>query len=711
MSFEEKVISFMREGAYKPLKIEELIRELNIEDKQEIKRFHKFIVELEDAGKVIKTRVGGYGVPEKMNLIVGKLQGNQSGFGFIIPDNPAVFTADVFVPANQMNGAMHGDQVVARLIKGGVGRKNEGEIIRILKRRSNLIVGRYESGRQFGFVVPDDQRISQDIFIPKGEAKELKNGMKVQVKIVRWPEQRRNPEGVVVDVLGFSGDKGVDTLSIIKKFELPEEFPQHVMSEVKLFSRDLTAADLEGRRDLRELCMVTIDGADAKDLDDAVSLHRKENGNLELGVHIADVGHYVTEGSALDKEAFLRGTSVYLVDRVIPMLPPELSNDICSLNPHEDRLSMSVFMEIDAKGRVVAHDFGASIIRTQERMTYDSVRAILEDNNEELNKRYEPLLPMFEEMRKLALILREKRFNRGALDFSVAEVKVKLDDDGKPIAIEKRPRTIAEMIIEEFMLLCNETVAEHFFRMNLPFVYRVHEKPNEEKMHHFREFVHNLGFTIKGTPDKIHPHVLQSLLKEVAGKTEERVVNTLLLRTMKQARYSSENAVHYGLAAEFYSHFTSPIRRYPDLIIHRLMREYLKEIPRQKRLTKIAKNNYDGAERASIRERLAMEAERESVDMKKVEFMVGKEGQKFDAIISGVTSFGIFAELDNLVEGLIHVSNMDDDYYHFHEEKLALIGERTGKTYRIGQPVRVILKRANKEDRQIDFNLIDSEND
>ena len=711
MSFEEKVISFMREGAYKPLKIEELIRELNIEDKQEIKRFHKFIVELEDAGKVIKTRVGGYGVPEKMNLIVGKLQGNQSGFGFIIPDNPAVFTADVFVPANQMNGAMHGDQVVARLIKGGVGRKSEGEIIRILKRRSNLIVGRFESGRQFGFVVPDDQRISQDIFIPKGEANELKNGMKVQVKIVRWPEQRRNPEGVVVDVLGFSGDKGVDTLSIIKKFELPEEFPHHVMSEVKLISRDLTAADLEGRRDLRELCMVTIDGADAKDLDDAVSLHRKENGNLELGVHIADVGYYVTEGSALDKEAFLRGTSVYLVDRVIPMLPPELSNDICSLNPHVDRLSMSVFMEIDAKGRVVAHDFGASVIRTQERMTYDSVRAILEDNNEELNKRYEPLLPMFEEMRKLALILREKRFNRGALDFSVAEVKVKLDDDGKPIAIEKRPRTIAEMIIEEFMLLCNETVAEHFFRMNLPFVYRVHEKPNEEKMHHFREFVHNLGFTIKGTPDKIHPHVLQSLLKEVEGKPEERVVNTLLLRTMKQARYSSENAVHYGLAAEFYSHFTSPIRRYPDLIIHRLMREYLKEIPRQKRLTKIAKNNYDGADRASIRERLAMEAERESVDMKKVEFMVGKEGQKFDAIISGVTSFGIFAELDNLVEGLIHVSNMDDDYYHFHEEKLALIGERTGKTYRIGQPVRVILKRANKEDRQIDFNLIDSEND
>ena len=711
MSFEERTLNYMREGAYKPLKIEELTSELGVDEKRDIKRFHKLIEEMEQEGKIIKTRYGRYGVPEKMNLIVGRLQGNQAGFGFIIPNNPKAFAHDVFVPANQMNGAMHGDQVIARMVKGGNGKNNEGEIIRILKRRSTLIVGRYESGRQYGFVVPDDQRISQDIFIPKGEAKQLKDGMKVQVEITRWPEQRRNPEGIVVDVLGYPGDKGVDTLSIIKKYELPEEFSHEVTKEVQAFSRQLTDDDMEGRMDLRELQMVTIDGADAKDLDDAVSLHRKDNGNWELGVHIADVSHYVKEGTALDKEAFYRGTSVYLVDRVIPMLPPELSNDMCSLNPNVDKLGMSVLMEIDHNGGVLSHDFGPSVIRTQERMTYDSVRDILVDKDPELSKRYKPLVPMFENMEKLALILRKKRFTRGALDFAVAEVKVKLDDDGNTVAIEKRPRTIAEIVIEEFMLICNETVAEHFYRMNLPFVYRVHEKPNEEKILHFRDFVHNLGFSLKGSPDKVHPRALQDLLDAVEGKPEERVVNTLLLRTMKQARYSSESAVHYGLAAEYYSHFTSPIRRYPDLVIHRLMREYLQGIPGQKRLTKIEKNNYDAAERASLRERIAMEAERESVDMKKVEFMEGKEGEEYDAVISGVTSFGLFAELDNLVEGLIHVSSMDDDYYHYHEDKLALIGERTGKIYRIGKPVRVVLKRASKEDRQIDFNLTEIQND
>jgi ribonuclease R len=709
MSFEDKVLSYMREGAYKPLKIDELAGSLGVQDKRDIKRFHKLLEEMEQGGKVIKTRYGRYGVPEKMNLVVGKLQGNQSGFGFILPDHQVM--PDVFVPANQMNGAMHGDHVAARLIKSGNGKNTEGEIIRILQRRSKFVVGRYESSRNYGFVVPDDQRISQDIFIAKGDAKQLKNGMKVQVEITAWPERRRNPEGIVVDILGYPGDKGVDTLSIVKKYELPEDFPPQVIKEVQAFGRDLTEDDLEGRRDLRNLTMVTIDGADAKDLDDAVSLHKKENGNWELGVHIADVGHYVREGTALDKEALHRGTSIYLVDRVIPMLPPELSNDLCSLNPQVDRLAMTVLMELDSKGKLVAHDFTPSVIRTNERMTYDAVRAIVEDKDPELCNRYKSLVPMFENMGELALILREKRFARGALDFAVPEVKVKLDDDGKPVALERRERTIAETIIEEFMLMCNETVAEHFFRMEVPFVYRVHEKPGEEKMFYFRDFVHNLGFSLKGSPDKIHPKALQELLQQMEGKPEERVVNTLLLRAMKQARYSAENSPHYGLAADYYSHFTSPIRRYPDLVIHRLMREYLEGTPTQKRLARIAKNNEYSAERSSLRERLAMEAERESVDMKKVEFMEGKEGQEFDAVISGVTSFGLFAELENLVEGLIHVSSMDDDYYHYHEDKLALIGERTGKVYRIGNPVRVILKRASKEDRQIDFTLTETEDD
>jgi ribonuclease R len=483
------------------------------------------------------------------------------------------------------------------------------------------------------------------------------------------------------------------------------------MKEIKAFSRDFDKEDLADRLDLRNLPMVTIDGADAKDLDDAVSLHKKENGNLELGVHIADVSYYVREGTALDREAFFRGTSIYLVDRVIPMLPPELSNDLCSLNPQMDRLAMSVLMELDQKGKVVKYNFGPSVIRTQERMTYDDVRAILEDKDEELRQRYKPLVPMFEQMGELALVLREKRIERGALDFAIPEVKVILDDMGKPVELKRRERTIAETIIEEFMLQCNEVVAEHFYRLNVPFVYRVHQRPDDEKMLHFRDFVNNLGFPIKGTADKVHPRVLQELIAAVEGKPESRVVNTLLLRAMKQARYEAANSPHFGLAAEYYSHFTSPIRRYPDLVIHRLMREYLGGIPNQKRIAKITKFTEAAADHSSIRERLAMEAERESVDMKKVEFMEGKEGQEFDAIISGVTSFGLFAELENLIEGLIHVSSMHDDYYHFHADKLALIGERTGKAYRIGKPIRVVLKKVNKDERQIDFDLIKTEND
>jgi ribonuclease R len=703
LSFQEKLLEFMREAAYRPLTIDELAGKTGVvSTKRDIKRFHKLLEEMEQEGKIIKTRYGRYGIPEKMNLVVGTLQGNQAGFGFILPDNRS--SEDVFIPSSQMNGAMHGDRVVARLLKGGAGKKTEGEIIRILQRRSKLIVGRYESSRQFGFVVPDDQRISQDIFVPRNETRSLKKGVKVQVEITRWPEKRRNPEGTIVSVLGEPGDLGLDITTIIKKFELPEEFPPQVIKEVKAIEQEVSEDDLQGRRDLRNLSMVTIDGADAKDLDDAVSLESLPDG-YRLGVHIADVGYYVREGTALDKEALNRGTSIYLVDRVIPMLPPELSNDICSLNPQVDRLAMSVLMDINNQGKVIKYDFTPSVIRTKERMTYDEIRAILEDKNEALRKLYEPLIPMFEKMSELALLLREKRTKRGAVDFAIPEVKVILDDEGKTVDIVKRQRTIAEIIIEEFMLQCNEVVAEHFHRLDVPFVYRVHERPSDEKMVAFRDFVHNLGLSIKGQPEKIHSRILQELLNAVAGKPEERVVNTLLLRAMKQARYQAECIPHFGLAANYYTHFTSPIRRYPDLVIHRLMREYLNGIPTQKRRARIAKNNEYAADRSSIRERLAMEAERESVDVKKVEYMLDKEGQEFDAVISGVTSFGIFAELDNLVEGLVHVSSMDDDYYHFHAEKLALIGERTGKTYRIGNPIRVIIKRVSKEDRQIDFIL------
>lgn len=698
----------MRESAYKPLSMEDLIHQMAIHDKREIKRFHKLLEKMEQEGTIIKTRYGRYGVPERMNLVVGVLQGNQAGFGFVIPDNQQL--CDVFIPPNQINGAMHGDRVVARLVKGGCGKNNEGEIIRVLKRRSAYVVGRYEASRQYGFVVPDDRRISQDIFVSRKDARSLKNGVKVQVEITRWPEKRRNPEGTIVTILGEPGTPGLDSLTIIKKMELPEEFPPQVLKEVKAFSRDYGKDDLTDRTDLRDMPMVTIDGADAKDLDDAVSLEKTDDGRWKLGVHIADVGYYVREGTALDKEAFQRGTSIYLVDRVIPMLPPELSNDLCSLNPKVDRLAMSVLMELDARGNVSKYDFMPSMIRTRERMTYDHIRAIVADKDSELCKRYEPLVPMFEHMAELASLLRKKREIRGAIDFAIPEVKVELDDQGRPVELRRRDRTIAEIIIEEFMLQCNEVVAEHFFRQELPFLYRIHERPTDEKILFFQNFVHNLGFRVKGTPAKVHQSVLQDLLRQAEGKPEERLINTLLLRAMKQARYAASCSPHFGLASEYYTHFTSPIRRYPDLVIHRLMREYLSGLPNQKRLSRIAKNNEMAAENSSIRERLAVEAERESVDAKKVEFMEGKEGQEFDAIISGVTSFGLFAELDNLVEGLIHVSSMDDDYYHFHEERLALIGERTGKAYRIGKPVRVVLKRVNREERQIDFILIETEN-
>jgi ribonuclease R len=705
MSFQEKLLGFMRETAYRPLTVDELARELGLHDKRDVRKFARLIEELEQAGKIIKTRYGRYGVPEKMNLAVGMLQGNQAGFGFVLPDAPDA--GDIFVPAGQLNGALHGDRVVARLSGIREGGNREGEIIRILQRRSRYVIGRLESVRQLAYVVPDDQRISTDIFIPRSQARPLKNGLKVQVEITRWPEKRRPAEGIIVSVLGEPGDQGLETLTIIKKYELPESFPPQVQKEVAALPAEITPADLEGRRDLRALTTVTIDGADAKDLDDAVSLQRLANGNLELGVHIADVGHFVREGTALDREAFQRGTSVYLVETVIPMLPPELSNGLCSLNPKVDRLTVSVLMELDAGGQLIKYDFTPSVINSRERMTYEDLRAILEYQDESLSRRYAPLLPMFTEMSRLALILRSRRADRGAIDFDLPEIKVVLDDTGRTAALEKRPRSIAEMIIEEFMLQCNEVVAAHFTRLQVPFLYRVHERPDEEKMLAFRDFVHNLGYSLKGRPDKIHSRALQALLQQVAGKPEQRVVNTLLLRSMKQARYSAEHLPHFGLAAEDYTHFTSPIRRYPDLVVHRLLREYLAGMPGSRRLARLARYNEAAAERSSVRERLAMEAERESVEVKKMDFMSGKEGQEYDATISGVASFGFFVELDNLVEGLVHISSLTDDYYRYNEKTLSLHGGRTGKTFRIGRPVRVVLRRVDKDKRQLDFNLLE----
>ncbi len=703
MSFREKIKNLMQENTYKPITFKEFCKIFEITDKQEIKRFQNTLDDMEKEGEIIQTRYERYGLLEKMNLIVGILQGHAKGFGFLIPDKAG--EEDIFLPANELNGALNGDKIVVRL-NGEGSRSREGEVIRVLKRANVQVIGKYESSKQFGFVVPDEKRINMDIFIPKGLAQGAKTGDKVVVKINRWPEKRRNPEGEIIQVLGSASDPGIENLSLIKKYGLPEEFPPEVESELRALPNKVYEEDTEGRKDFSNLLTITIDGADAKDLDDAVSLEKNEKGNYVLGVHIADIGHYVPEGSALDKEAYERGTSVYLADRVIPMFPTEISNDLCSLNPHIERVTQSVLMEINHQGKVVDYKFYQSFIKISERMTYDNVRKILVDKDNELTKRYENIIEMLSGMAQLAGLLREKRFHRGAIDFNFPEVKVILDEKGKPTEIKRLERSIAEEMIEEFMLMCNETVAGHFHKLQTPFLYRTHDRPSDEKMVDFRDFIYNLGYRLPGKPEDADSRMLQKVLKEVEGTPEEKVINTILLRSMQQARYSEINSGHFGLAAKNYSHFTSPIRRYPDLVIHRIMKEVLTEGKLdKKKVEKLTKKMPDIARHTSLRERRAMEAERESVDYKKVEFMEDKVGEVFTGVISSVTSFGFFVELENTIEGLIHVSTLDDDYYHFYEKKFLLKGERHGNTFTIGDEVKVKLIKASKEEQQIDFEL------
>jgi len=707
---EEELLQFMREALYKPLNISELEEELKITDAVEFKELVKLLNKLEDEGKVVRTRTNRYGIPERMNLIRGRLQANPKGFGFVIPDQEGI--DDIYVLAKDLHGAMNGDIVLARIAaKGRDGGKREGEIVRIIERANQTVVGTYQDSKNFGFVIPDEKRLFQDIFIPKEKNKGAVDGHKVVVRITKYPEERLSPEGEIIEILGHKNDPGVDILAIIRKYDLPEKFPDEVLKEAEEIKEEIPPEEYAKRKDLRNLKIVTIDGEDAKDLDDAVNVTKLPNGNYLLGVHIADVSYYVKEGSPLDKEAVKRGTSVYLVDRVIPMLPHRLSNGICSLNPQVDRLTLSCQMEIDREGNVVDHEIFPSIIKTTERMTYTNIYKILEEDDQDLKIRYQDLLNDFYLMKELALILREKRMRRGAIDFDFAEAKVVVDSAGKPIDILKRKRTIAEQIIEEFMLAANETVAEHFYWLNLPFVFRVHEEPKAEKIFNFIEFISNFGYVVRGNVNKIHPRALQQILEEIKESPEENVISTVMLRSMKQAKYSHESLGHFGLAAEYYTHFTSPIRRYPDLMIHRIMREYLTN----NGLTKTKEEHFkkitpEIAEHSSLRERIADEAERETEELKKAEYMQQFIGQEFDGIISSVTSFGMFVALDNTVEGMVHVSYLYDDYYYFHEKQYALIGEHTGKVYRIGDEVRVRVLSVNIDEHNIDFELVASKN-
>ncbi|WP_123043846.1 ribonuclease R [Cohnella candidum] len=712
MCTEQELLDFMRETAYKPMTYQELEKHFGIDNAEDFKDFLRLLTEMEQDGKILRTRTERYGVPERMNLLRGRLQGHPKGFAFLIPDEPD--HPDVYIHANDMKSAMNGDIVLVRVTgKSDNGQRMEGEIVRIVKRAVTQVVGLFQNHETFGFVVPDDKRINKDIFIRQENFKGAVTGQKVVANIIRYPEGRSAAEGEIIEVLGHKDDPGVDILSIIRKHGLPEGFPDDVMAEAEAAPDSITEDEIvrQGRRDLRNRVIVTIDGEDAKDLDDAVNVERLENGNWLLGVHIADVSYYVRENSKLDQEAYNRGCSVYLVDRVIPMLPHRLSNGICSLNPKVDRLTMSCEMEFDPRTmKRVRHDIFTSVIRTKERMTYTNVRKIVQDEDPEVMERYADLVDNFRLMKELALALRGSRMRRGAIDFDFQESKVIVDEQGKPVDIVKRERSIAEQMIEEFMLAANETVAEHFHWLKVPFLYRIHEEPDGEKLRHFMQFAGNFGYAVRGKGNSVHPRALQSLLEEIRGTKEETVISTMMLRSMKQAKYDAESLGHFGLAAEFYSHFTSPIRRYPDLVIHRVMREVLENggggLP-ELRFDVLSGRMPDIAQQSSERERVAVDAERDTEKLKKAEFMLDKIGEEFSGIISGVTGFGMFVELDNTVEGLIRLSDLTDDYYHFHELQMALIGERTSKIYRIGDEVKIRVARVNMDDHTIDFEMVD----
>lgn len=707
MGIKETLLSFMREEAYRPMDIQELVAVFDI-SKNEYTDFKWTLKIMEKEGLIVRTKKDKFAVPERMGLITGKLQVHKKGFGFLIPENEG--ENDVFIPSSCMNGAMNGDRILVQITRDDLnGKKREGEVAEILERANTKVIGVYEESRNFGFVVPEDTRLTQDIFVSKKDSNGAKHGDVVMVKVVKWADKRRSPEGVITEVLGKKGEKGLDILTIIKKHGLPEEFPEKVLKYAEGISEEIDPAEIARRRDIRDLRMVTIDGEDAKDLDDAVSIERLANGNYRLGVHIADVSHYVREKNPLDKEALKRATSVYLIDRVIPMLPKKLSNGICSLNPNVDRLTLSCFMEIDHKGKVLAHEIDETVIKTNERMTYTDVTKILEGKaDEELLKKYDYLIEDFKTMEELCLILREKRRKRGAIDFDFEESKIVLNELGRPIDIKPYERAIANRIIEEFMLVCNETIAENMYWQNLPFVYRVHEEPDDEKLQRFRDFIYNLGYTIKSSHE-IHPRALQEILEKVQGKPEETVVSTLLLRSMMQARYSPECAGHFGLAAQYYCHFTSPIRRYPDLQIHRIIKENLNGKINDKRRERLAVIVDEAAKQSSEMERLAEDAEREVDDLKKAEYMMDRIGEEYDGIISSVTSFGIFVELSNTIEGLVHITDLDDDYYVYDETHLMLIGERTKNIYRLGDAVKVRCSRVDIDNREIFFDIVKNE--
>jgi len=697
----EKILEILGQHNYKPLNVDELADVLELE-KNDRKILKKTVDQLIKDGSVIKIKKEKIVLPEGFGIYIGKLDVNKRGFGFVFRGEGK---GDIFIPENAMKDAMNGDKVQVKVLRETFGTKRaEGEIITVIERNNTSVIGVYEESKAFGFVVPEDAKIKHDIFIGKKNKNFAETGDVVVAEITKWPEKGRNPEGMITEILGKKGDKGVDILTVVKKYNLPEEFSPEVIQFTDQIPEDIKPEEIARRRDLRSEMVMTIDGTDAKDLDDAVSVVKLKNGDFKLSVHIADVTHYVKEGNPIDKEAFKRATSVYLLDLVIPMLPKKLSNNLCSLNPFEPKLTLSCEMIIDKQGKVKEHEIFESIIESKLRATYEDVTRVLGgEMNEELEK-YRAFIPMIKDMEELQGILEEKRNRRGSIEFDFPESKITLDKLGKPIKVALYPREISNKIIEEFMLQCNETVAEHMFWTHLPFIYRIHEEPDSDKLKAFTEFSFNLGYPVKLFAG-VQPKVLQEILEKVKGKNEEPVLSKLLLRSMMQARYSPENIGHFGLAATYYTHFTSPIRRYPDLEIHRIIKEFLNGGIDENRSNKLLPIVTEVSKQASEMERVAVDAERELDALKKAEYMANHLGEEFEGIISSVTNFGLFVELPNTIEGLVHITSLYDDYYVYDERYMKLAGEHSGRVFSLGEKINVVVSNVNLDSREIFFEI------
>ncbi len=707
------ICELVSDSIYVPMKEKEMAAFMQVA-KEDREDFRGILRELLEEGKLALTSKAKY-VKGNGRALTGTFISHAKGFGFVEIEGRE---EDLYIPEGKTGGAFHKDTVEVALLPETEGKRQEAQVVRIVTRGMKQIVGTYDRAKEhYGFVVPDNNKLPQDIFVPKEHSKGAMSGHKVVVDITDYGSDRKSPEGRVVEILGHINDPGVDIMSIVRGYELPVEFSGKIMNQVERVSQEVSEADMAGRRDLRDVVMVTIDGEDAKDLDDAVSV-TFDGEKYHLGVHIADVTNYVQENSALDREALKRGTSVYLVDRVIPMLPHALSNGICSLNEGVDRLALSCLMTVEPDGEISDYEICESVIRVDKRMSYTVVKALLEDEGlaerEEGYGQYKELVPMFREMAALAAILREKRLKRGSIDFDFPECKILLDRDGHPTEIKPYERNVATDIIEDFMLAANETVAQHFYWMELPFVYRVHDVPDRERIQKLAAFINNFGYYMKAvgragqktSGEEVHPKEIQKLLAKIAGTPEEPMISRLALRSMKQAKYSIDCSGHFGLACPYYCHFTSPIRRYPDLQIHRIIKEQLRGRLKEERIAHYREILPEVAKHSSETERRADEAERETDKLKKVEYMEERIGQEYDGVISGITSFGIYVELPNTVEGLIHVSKLPGDFFRYDESRYEMVGDATGKSYKLGMPVRVRVEDCDRFNRNIDFSIV-----